>query len=228
MNEFFNHSDYAAAPLNFPVLLFSVLLAFALGQVIAWVYMATHSGLSYSKSFVNSLIVIPIIVALVMSVMDNNLVTAFGMMAVFSIVRFRNVLRDTFDSTYILWALATGMACGTHRFPVAVIGCILIGGVTLYLRFTNFGTRQNYDLLVNLHWSRPVADLRDLTRLLERHSSKSICASQRAMDNKDGADLSYRLLMRDPERVQDLMSEMRAMEGVSRLTTLKAEEESEV
>lgn len=228
MNEFFSHSDYAAAPLNLPVLLFSVLLAFAIGQIIAWVYMLNHSGLSYSKSFVNALVVIPIIVAVVMGVMDNNLVTAFGMMAVFSIVRFRNVLRDTFDSTYILWALAAGMACGTHRFPVAVIGCVLIAAVTIYLSFTNFGSRQSFDLLVNLHWSRPLSDLADLIRLLDRHSLKTVCASQRALDNKDGADLSYRILMRDPERVQDFMNEMRSMEGVSRLTSIKAEEESEV
>ena len=137
MNEWLNHSDYAAAPLSIPTLVLSVLLAFLIGQTIAWVYMLTHTGLSYSRSFVNSLIVIPMIVALVMTVMANNLVTAFGMMAVFAIVRFRNILRDTFDSTYILWSLAMGMACGTQRFPVAIVGCLLTGaakyvdGVTL-------------------------------------------------------------------------------------------------
>ena len=141
MNEWLNHSDYAAAPLSIPTLVLSVLLAFLIGQTIAWVYMLTHTGLSYSRSFVNSLIVIPMIVALVMTVMANNLVTAFGMMAVFAIVRFRNILRDTFDSTYILWSLAMGMACGTQRFPVAIVGCLLTGAAILYLGITSFGTR---------------------------------------------------------------------------------------
>ena len=228
MSEFFSHSDYAGAPLNIPVMLFSVLLAFLIGQAIAWVYMATHSGLSYSKSFVNSLIVIPIIVSVVMGVMNNNLVTAFGMMAVFSIVRFRNILRDTFDSTFVLWALAMGMACGTHRFPVAVIGGIVLASVILYLSFTNFGARQNFDLIVNLQWSRPIKELDYLTQLLDRHSLKIICASQRAHDKTEGADLSYRVLMRDPERVLEFMNEIRDLEGVSKVTSLKAEEESEV
>src|ERR1044071_2137835 len=96
------HGDYGMAPTNFPALALGLLLAFAMGHIIAWVYMLTHSGLSYSRSFVNALVVMPTIVAIVMNVLSNNLITAFGMMAVFAIVRFRNILRDTLDTTYVL------------------------------------------------------------------------------------------------------------------------------
>src|SRR5207249_8116053 len=130
MNDWLIHSDYASAPLNIATLVSSVVLAFLIGQTIAWVYMLTHTGLSYSRSFVNSLIVIPMIVSLVMTVRANNLVTAFGRMAVFGIVRFRNILRDTFDSTYILWSLAMGLACGPQRFPVPSVACLLTATVS--------------------------------------------------------------------------------------------------
>src|SRR5215210_656084 len=98
----FLRGDYASAPLDVPVMLLALMLAFLAGQTIAWVYILTHTGLSYSRSFVNALIVLPILVALVMMVLSNNLVTAFGMMAVFAIVRFRNILLDTLDTCYIL------------------------------------------------------------------------------------------------------------------------------
>ena len=97
-------------------MILGLLLAFAGGHVIAWVYMWTHTGLSYSRSFVNSLILLPIVVALVMMVLANNLVTAFGLMAVFAIVRFRNILRDTLDTTYVLCVIVIGMAAGTLCF----------------------------------------------------------------------------------------------------------------
>ena len=61
-----------------------------------------------------AVIVMPVVVALVMHVLSNNLITAFGMMAVFTIVRFRNMLRDTLDTTYILTVLVIGMAAGTQ------------------------------------------------------------------------------------------------------------------
>lgn len=220
--------DYTLTPLNVPMLLLGLALAFLAGQVLAWTYMITHQGLSYSRSFVNSLVVLPLIVNLVMQVLNNNLITAFGLMAVFAIVRFRNILRDTLDTTYILSAIVVGMACGTQRFATAIIG----GGVTalimFFLWFTAFGSRHRYDLIVNLHWSKPLTELPALQSILDRHSLKALCASQRSSEGYEGADFSYRLLLRDPARSEELLNELRQAEGVSRVTSLKAEDESEL
>jgi hypothetical protein len=52
--------------------------------------------------------------------------------------------------------------------------------------------------------------------------------SERTVDGSSGVDFSYRLLLRDPSRLEDLLVELREMDGVSRVTGLKAEAESEV
>src|SRR6266481_3191624 len=155
----FFQGDYSLIPPNWPAVLLGLLLAFACGHVIAWVYMLTHSGLSYSRSFVNALIVMPTIVSLVMMVLQNNLITAFGMMAVFAIVRFRNILRDTLDTTYILTVLVIGMAAGTQKFTTTIIGCLLVAIAMIYLWYTSFGSRHRYDIIINLHWARSVKEL---------------------------------------------------------------------
>jgi hypothetical protein len=215
-------------PPNWPALLLGLLLAFACGHIIAWVYMFTHSGLSYSRSFVNALIVMPTVVALVMMVLSNNIVTAFGMMAVFAIVRFRNILRDTLDTTYILTVIVIGMAAGTRKFTSAIIGCLVVAVAMVYLWYTSFGSRHRYDLIVNLHWARSVKELMDLRRILDRHSWKAHLASQRSHEGYEGTDLSYRLLLRDSKRVEDLLTEVRQVTGVSRVTSMMAEDESEL
>ncbi|HEX7862279.1 MAG TPA: DUF4956 domain-containing protein [Verrucomicrobiae bacterium] len=220
--------DFASAPTNIPAMVLGLLVAFAGGHVVAWVYMLTHSGLSYSRSFVNSLVVIPTVVSLVMMVLSNNLITAFGLMAVFAIVRFRNILRDTLDTTYILVVIVIGMAAGTLKYSTAIIGCAITVSIFIYLWATAFGSRQRYDMIVNLHWGRPIGELPDLKNFFQRHSLKTICASQRSHEGYEGTDLSYRLLLRDPERMDQLLMELRGMQGVSRVTGLKAEEESEV
>ncbi len=222
------HGDYGVAPTNFPALALGLLLAFAMGHIVAWVYMLTHSGLSYSRSFVNSLVVMPTIVAIVMNVLSNNLITAFGMMAVFAIVRFRNILRDTLDTTYVLSVLVIGLACGSQKYTTAVIGCALLAIGMLYLWTTSFGSRHRYDVIVNLHWARPLMELQDLTRTLNRHSRRTLCASQRSHEGYEGTDLSYRLLLRDPQRVEEMLTELRSTTGVSRVTSMQAEDESEV
>jgi hypothetical protein len=220
--------DFGMAPTNFPALALGLLMAFSMGHVVAWVYMLTHSGLSYSRTFVNALILMPTIVALVMNVLANNLIIAFGMMAVFAIVRFRNILRDTLDTSYVLTVIVLGMACGSQKFSSAIIGCALIVVVFLYLWLSVFGSRHRYDIIVNLHWGRSLGDLPELARTLNRHSRRAICASQRSHEGYEGTDFSYRLLLRDPRRVEDLMSDLRQTQGVSRVTTMQADSESEL
>jgi hypothetical protein len=220
--------DYAATPTNFQTVLLAMLLAFLLGQLIAWIYMFTHSGVSYSRSFVLSLILMPVIVALVLMVLSNNLVTAFGLMAVFAIVRFRNILRDTLDTSYVLAVIVIGMACGTQKFSTAIIGCLIVAALMVYLWFTSFGSRHRYDLILNLHWSRGLTELPSLQRVLTRHSFKAQCANRHFDSKAEGADLSYRLLMRDPDRVPDLLRELSMLPGVEQVSSVKAEEETEV
>jgi hypothetical protein len=120
------------------------------------------------------------------------------------------------------------MACGTQKYTSAVLGLLLTVSLLIYLWYTSFGRRHRYDLILNLRWSRSLVELLELNRLLHRHSFKAHCASQRSHETTDGADLSYRLLLRDPNRVQDLLAELRALDGVSQVMSAKAEDESEL
>jgi hypothetical protein len=228
MIDSFLRADLAATPLNVPLLLVALSLSFVEGQLLAMTYMWTHAGLSYSRSFVGSLVVMPMLVCLVMQVLSNNLVTAFGLMAIFAIVRFRNILRDTLDTTFILSAIVLGMAAGTLKLATAAIGVVSVCAVFFFLRLSAYGTRHRYDLILNLHWGRSAEDLSGLATLLARHALRYQCATQRAQEGAEGVDLSYRLLMRDRNRTVDLLDELRRFEGVSRVSGMAAEDESEL
>jgi hypothetical protein len=228
MNDWFLRGDYGAAPTNYATLAIALLLSFACGHAIAWVYMFTHTGLSYSRSYVNTLIVMPVIVAMVMMILANNLVVAFGLMAIFAMVRFRSILRDTLDTAYVLAVIVIGLACGTLKFTSAIIGSLATLAIMFYFWATAFGTRHRYDLILNIQWVLPATELAQLRELLQRHSRALQCASQRSNEGYKGIDLSYRLLLRDPERAQDLLDELRALEGVARVSSVNAGDESEL
>ena len=229
MNEwFFLRGDYGMGPSNLQALVLGAMLAFLLGQTMAWVYMVTHAGLSYSRSFVASLVVTPMVVTIVMAVLANNMITAFGLMAVFAIVRFRNILRDTLDTAYVLVSIVIGMACGTQKFSTAVIGVAMVCCVLVYLWYTSFGSRHRYDLILNLQWSRSLGELTELRDLLDRHSRDIQLASQRTHEGYQAVDISYRLLMRDPTRADELVADLQELTGVAHVTTMKAEDESEL
>lgn len=228
MNNWLEFGDTAPLPTDTSTLLLGLLLAFLCGQLLAWVYMFTHSGLSYSRNFVSSLIILPITVALVMMILDNNIVTAFSLLAVFAIVRFRNILRDTLDSIYILSLIVIGMACGTQKFSTALMGASIVCIILIFIWFTNFGSRQRHDLILNVNWTRSLSSLDELQNFLGRHALRFSLATQRSEQSSDSVFLSYRLLMRDPDKVDLLIDEITRLEGVANVSSLITEDESEV
>ncbi len=228
MSDWFFNGDYGTAPTDFVAATIATLLAFVCGHVMAWTYMVTHTGLSYSRTYVNTLILMPVIVTLVMMILANNLVLAFGLMAIFAMVRFRSTLRDPLDTAYVLSVIVVGLGCGTLKFSSAILGCLAMAGIMVYLRYTGFGTRHRYDVILNIQWARPASELSELLQLLQRHSRTVQCASQRSSESFTGMDLSYRVLLRDPARSHDMVAEVKAFNGVARVTSLQAEDESEL
>ncbi len=202
--------------------LFLLLLSFVIGQMIGWTYMWTHRVLSYSQTFTSSLVILPVLVSLMMMLMAGSVFIAFGLLAVFAVVRFRNVLKDTRDTGYVLWAIVEGMAVGTRQESTAVIGALVVIGISVYLRVTQFGSRQRYDVVLNLLCAADV----NLTTVLKRHSRKMQLAASRKVG--DGIDMSYRLQLRDPTRSHDLQTELESTEGVQRVSLFMREDESEV
>jgi hypothetical protein len=219
--------DYGA-PVGGPqTVLLVLLLSFILGHVVAWVYMWTHAGLSYSQMFTSSLLVLPVLVSVFMMLVASNAFIALGMLAVFTMIRFRNVLKDTRDTTFILWALVEGLATGTQHFALGIIGGIAVALIFLYLRFTGFGGRHRYDVIVSLEWLGDVATAEQLRGVLRRHGARVQLASQRELEG-DRVDVSYRLLLRDPARSRELLNELKDTPGVSRPALYHREDESEL
>jgi hypothetical protein len=204
-----------------------LLLAFVIGHIVSWVYMWTHSGMSYSQMFTASLLVMPVLVALVMVLMASNVLIALGLLAVFSMIRFRNVLKDTRDTTFVLWAIAEGVACGTLRFGIAVAAAVTLSLVFVYLRFTSFGGRHRYDVILSVEWAGAGDSMRSLKPILRRHSLRANLASQHDLD-AEKMDLSYRLLLRDPSRSRELLTELEKTEGVARVSLFHRSDEAEV
>jgi hypothetical protein len=219
--------DYAGPSSGPRAVLLVLLLAFLLGHVVAWVYMWTHAGLSYSRMFTASLLVLPLLVSVFMMLVASNAFIALGMLAVFTMIRFRNVLKDTRDTMFILWALVEGLAVGTQHFTLGLLAGVAVGLVFVYLRVTHFGSRNRYDVIVALEWIGGSASTEPLRHILHRHGARVQLALQRELEG-ERLDVSYRLLLRDPARSRELLSELRATPGVERPTMYHREDEAEL
>jgi hypothetical protein len=190
--------------------------------------MATHTTPSYSSSFVASLVVLPVTVALMMILMAGSLMIAFGLLAVFAVVRFRNVLKDTRDTRFILWAIVEGMAVGTFRYSTALVGAFCVMLVLFYLWMTEFGVRHRFDAALSVSVPADSGAMRErIEQILHRFSDRTILTGERLSPDARSV-LSYRLLLRDPARRGDLRSELATAGDVHELSFYLQDDESEV
>src|SRR5579859_3740080 len=230
MNDLINtlaRPDWPGAP-DGRTLLFMIVLAFTTGMFIGFVYMWTHEALSYSRTFVGALAVMPVIVSMLMASMSGSLLVAFGLLAVFGVVRFRNVLKDTRDTTFILWVIMEGLAIGTTRFSTAALSAFGIGFIFLLLRVMNFGVRNRYDAVLTLRITGDVpARIQALKDILKRHATRLDLASERR-STAEGTDLSYRLLLRDAARSSELQTDLAGTEGLQNISVYLHEDEAEI
>jgi hypothetical protein len=209
-------------------MVFIMLLAFAIGHLIGFVYIWTHEALSYSRTFVASLVVMPVLIAIMMVVMAGNLLVAFGLLAVFGVIRFRNVLKDTRDTMFVMWAITEGLTVGTMRYSTALLASVGVALVFLYLRLTSFGSRHRYDAVVTLRLSGDLlAAKTGLNLVLRQHVTRSRLVNERRT-TEGGVDMSYRLLLRDPTRVDELQSALSGTDGLSNISVFMHDDEAEI
>ena len=103
----------ALAPLfdfNGPALLLiavRLLLALALGLAIAAIYRRARPMNEEAESFTVTLVLLTILIAMVTQVIGDNVARAFSLVGALSIVRFRTVVRDTQDTAFVIFSVAT-------------------------------------------------------------------------------------------------------------------------
>lgn len=109
----------------------SMLLAFAIGLFIFYIYKKSYRGVMYSANFGTSLIAVAIVTTFVMLAVTSNVVLSLGMVGALSIVRFRTAVKDPMDIAFLFWSLAAGIVLASGLVHLAVLGSLFIGIVML-------------------------------------------------------------------------------------------------
>lgn len=113
--------------------IFMSLLAMAITTILSLaitkLYQITFTGEKYSQNFVHTIIIMSVVVSVIMNVVSGNAGVAFGLFAVFSLIRFRSAVTDAKDIAYIFFGLSVGMTSGLYQFDLAIVltlfACIL-------------------------------------------------------------------------------------------------------
>ncbi|WP_067141559.1 DUF4956 domain-containing protein [Microtetraspora malaysiensis] len=113
-------------------------LSFVLSAMIGWVYRATHRNVSYSQSYVQTLVILGMLISLIMLVVGSNIARAFALVGALSVVRFRNAIKETRDVGFIFLVMGIGMAVGTRFYLLGVVAAVAISLIIMVMHRFNW------------------------------------------------------------------------------------------
>ncbi len=125
---------------------------------VSWVYMTSRHTRGYDQSIVQTMIILPIVVAGIVLIVRNSLALAFSLAGIVGGVRFRNTLDDARDAVFIFLAIAVGLSAGVQALTVSFLISMVFNFVVLFIWRSDFG--QNVlEASASSQWAEPLKEL---------------------------------------------------------------------
>ena len=183
-----------------------LVLSFAIGLFIFFIYKKTYSGVMYSSSFGVTLVALTMITTFVILAVTSNVVLSLGMVGALSIVRFRTAIKEPLDIAFLFWAIAAGIVLAAGMIPLAVFGSILIGVIILI--FANRKDHSNpYIVVIRCDGSESE---KKAVEFLKSKTKK--CITKSKMAKKGELELNVEIRLADDNT--DFINELSDLTGV--------------
>ncbi|MEO8294263.1 MAG: DUF4956 domain-containing protein [Gemmatimonadota bacterium] len=156
----YENPDINMAPrLQLAFLTFGIMLG-TLGLMlpVSWVYMSSRRTSGYSQSVVQTLIILPIVVAGIVLMVRNSLALAFSLAGIVAGVRFRTSLKDARDAVFVFLAIGVGLAAGVQALTVAFLFSLIFNFVLILIWRYDFG-RNVLEPAAGAIWVEPLSGL---------------------------------------------------------------------
>lgn len=164
MFDIFSEGSYYEFP-SFQIAFFSILLAFVLSSVLAFVYHFTNREAALSRNFIQAMIMSSLVTCMVIMAVGNNVAAGFGIMGAIAIIRFRMRIQNPRNIIFMFSALSVGIAAGVYGYSIAVAGTLLFCIVTIMLYYSPYGSKrlnQEYNLCFMLLEGHTLSFIREI------------------------------------------------------------------
>jgi uncharacterized membrane protein YhiD involved in acid resistance len=195
-----------------------MVLSFVLSAAIGWIYQITHRGTSYTQSFVFTLVLNGMVVALVMLVIGSDIARAFSLVGALSIIRFRNAVKETRDVGFIFFTMAIGMAIGTGFYLLAVAGTLFISLVIVLMTRYNWYAREMSSHILHIQVPNGVPFQTLFDKAFAKYTSSSELISADSVHSGMLTELTYSIGLKKSSQVQDFLTEIGNLNGNNKVT----------
>ena len=175
-----------------------------------------------TKSFVISLVLLPMIVETVITMVNGNIGTGVAVMGAFSLVRFRSVPGKAKDIASIFLAMTSGLACAAGYVVIALVFTLIICIVMLLLSLIPVGTERAMELRITVPESLRFAN--EFTDLLDEYTKKHRLVRVKTTNMGSLYVLFYNVQLKDVNKMQEFIDKIRCRNGNLEISMAEAAE----
>ena len=124
--------------------------ALVLTVPISWVYFITSRARRIDQSFLQTIMILPVVVTGIAMIVVNSLALAFSLAGVVAAVRFRFSLAQPSDAMYIFVAIGIGLGCGIGALGISGIISLMFVLATLVIWKLEYGKTMSGQFLTML------------------------------------------------------------------------------
>lgn len=181
-----------------------------LGLIAAFVYMYKHD---YSKNFVITLALLPVIVQMVITLVNGNLGAGVAVMGVFNLVRFRSIAGTAKDIGSVFLAMAIGLATGMGYIGVAAILTLIVGVFNVIYVTTPFGQKRESSKQLRITVPEDLEFEGVFDEVLAHYTRSYQLESVQTTNMGSLYQLEYKIAMRQAGLEKHLLDDIRCLNG---------------
>ena len=199
-------------PLTISTLLIVLSMATLLGAMLAFSYHVSHLKDGYDKSFLFTLLIMPLVVSIIVLLVSNNLARAFSLAGVFTLVRFRLAMNDSSDLGFILASVGVGLSIALGYVLLGIIITTFLSVVLAVLSQFLLQQKQSFAKLV-FYMPEQMNIKGAVDDVLSHHTKSHRLDKIRSTEFGTLYKLTYKIILKKDTDTKELMDAIRHMNG---------------
>ena len=204
-------------------LIYALILSFILSTLIAITYEKTYRALSYSRNYVQTLILISIVTTTVMQAVGDSLARGLAIMAAMGVIRFRTNFKDPRDIIFVFASLSVGVSCGVFGFHIAIVGTLAFVIVAWILYITPFGQSSYFDGMLRFNLSNNEESQQRLESIFKKYAKKFALITLRDVSQGTRLEYAYQVKLKRKLKHNDFVLELQKIPDINGLTFMMQE-----
>ena len=192
----------------------AVIVAGILGLIIYFTYKLTCKAFMFDEEIGLVVIIVPVVVALLLSVIGTSIARAFSLAGALAIVRYRSVMISPRSLVYIFFGMGAGFIAGVGLYIPALIFVLLpCAFMVVYgvVKSKSKGTSARKTLLVDVPESINYDGLFEET--LKKYTDSYALDSVGIVSGGTVTELVYHVQLKNTADTKALLDELRVLNG---------------